>query len=252
MDKLYWKHTNYKDIEDFKRLDFIINAVNSLNNPGAKILDVGCGNGNISLALGSLGYIVHGIDIDADSIEKARQRNTFDNIRFNVLDANSFDLNDEYDIVVCSEVLEHLNNPTELIGSIKLILRKQGIFIATVPNGYGPREVLITKPMQWLHRKKLDRFLLSVKKFLGYSNHTRQSSNPDLTHVQFFTARGFRNTLEKSGFKILKWQNADFIERIFPYSWFTKRVELLQKIDCAFADYIPRNLSSGFYTAWVK
>jgi len=250
--KPYYAFTNYKDVEDFKRLDFIVNSIKSLDKPDAKILDIGCGNGNISLALGSIGFNVTGVDIDPTSIEKARQINKFSNVKFDVLDANAFNVKSEFDAIVCSEVLEHLLDPAELVQSIFSILKKEGILVATVPNGWGPREVFITKPMQWLHKNKMDKTMLGFKKILGYSNHTQQSSNPDLTHVQFFSAGKFKSILEGAGFRPLKWDNADFVERVFPYSWLTRRFHGLQKIDCAVADYIPKQLSSGFYTAWIK
>jgi 2-polyprenyl-3-methyl-5-hydroxy-6-metoxy-1,4-benzoquinol methylase len=250
--KTYYSFTTYKDVEDFKRLDFIVNTIKELNKPDLKILDIGCGNGNISLALGSLGYNVTGVDIDQTSIENARKLNTFKNVKFDLLDANAFNVKEEFDAIVCSEVLEHLDKPEDLVKSIFCILKKEGVLIATVPNGWGPREVIITKPMQWLHKNKMDSLMLKFKKALGYSNHTLQSSNPDLTHVQFFTARKFKNILENAGFKTLKWRNADFVERVFPYSFLTRRIYALQKLDCALADYIPKQFSSGFYTAWIK
>jgi 2-polyprenyl-3-methyl-5-hydroxy-6-metoxy-1,4-benzoquinol methylase len=252
MIKSYYSYTNYKDVEDFKRLDFIVDAIKNLKQSDIKILDIGCGNGNISLALGSLGYSVTGVDIDSTSIENARKINSFKNVQFNVLDANAFNVKDEFDAIVCSEVLEHLENPSELVQSIFSILKKDGILVATVPNGWGPREVLITKPMQWLHKNKMDTAILKFKKILGYSNHTQQSSNPDLTHVQFFTAGKFKKILENAGFRQLQWDNADFVERVFPYSWLTRRIYSLQKLDCTLADYIPKQLTSGFYTAWIK
>ena len=51
--KPYYKYTSYKDIEDFKRLDFIVESVDLLQKKeGLRILDVGCGNGVISRSLG--------------------------------------------------------------------------------------------------------------------------------------------------------------------------------------------------------
>lgn len=252
MSKSYHKFTTYKDAEDLKRLDFIVQSIEAIGKPDARILDVGCGNGNISMALGSLGYRVLGVDIDPTSIEKAKLANPFDNVKFDILDANAFAMKDEFDAIVCSEVLEHLNDPIELVQSIHNILKKEGVFVATVPNGWGPRETIITKPMQWLHRNNLDKPMLKFKKALGYANHTLQSSNPDLTHVQFFGAGAFQKMMHRVGFKPLQWQNADFVERVFPYSWFTRRIYALQKLDCQVADYLPRQLSSGFYTSWVK
>jgi 2-polyprenyl-3-methyl-5-hydroxy-6-metoxy-1,4-benzoquinol methylase len=250
--KSYHQFTNYKDFEDFKRLDFIVESINSLNSKNISVLDIGCGNGNIAMALGAVGYNVKGIDIDKNSIELASNKNTLPNVKFEVYDANSFTINNSFDAIVCSEVLEHLDKPWELVASVFNILKPGGVFVATVPNGFGPREVLITKPMQWLHRKNLDKSIISFKKMLGYGNTTLQSSNADLTHTQFFTKGKFAAMLLNAGFKELRWNNADFIERIFPYSWLTKRIYFLQKLDCAFADHIPKQLTSGFYTAWTK
>lgn len=248
----YVKHTTYNDVEDIKRLDFIVQAMQSLNKADIKILDIGCGNGNISMALGSLGFNVTGVDIDETSVNTASARNTFKNVQFRVLDANSFSMNDEFDAVVCSEVLEHLDNPSELVQSIYRILKPGGVLAATVPNGWGPREVLITKPMQWLTRNKADGPILFLKKIFGYSNTTRQSSNPDLTHTQFFSVSGFKKTVGSAGFQLMKFDNADFIERIFPYSFLTRRIKALQSLDCWFADFIPHQCTSGFYTSWKK
>ncbi len=248
----YIKHTTYSDIEDLKRLKFIVKSIAGLNNPEAKILDIGCGNGNISLALGSIGYHVTGVDIDQMSINTASSRNTFSNVKFEVLDANSFSMNDAFDAVVCSEVLEHLTKPYELSESIYRILKPGGVFVATVPNGYGPREMLITRPMQYLHRKGLDKPIVAFKKMLGYNAKTLQSSNEDLTHVQYFSVGGFNRLLTGVGFKALDYQNADFLERIFPFSLFTRRIKLLQKLDCALVDYLPRHFTCGFYTSWTK
>ncbi|MDZ4666336.1 MAG: methyltransferase domain-containing protein [bacterium] len=248
----YVKFTTYSDIEDIKRLDFIVKSIAGLNNKEAKVLDIGCGNGNISLALGSLGYHVTGVDIDQKSIDTASSRNTFSNVKFEVLDANSFAMNDAFDAVVCSEVLEHLTKPYELTESIYRILRPGGVFVATVPNGYGPRELLITRPMQYLQKNGLDKPIVSFKRMLGYNAKTLQSSNEDLTHVQFFSVGAFNRLLTGAGFKQLDYQNADFLERIFPFSLLTRRIKLLQRIDCAIVDYLPRHLTCGFYTSWTK
>lgn len=250
--KTYLQYTTYRDIEDIKRLAFIVKSVASLNHPDAKVLDIGCGNGNVSLALGSLGYQVTGVDIDKTSVDTATSRNQFPNVKFEVLDANSFAMTDAFDAVICSEVLEHLHKPYELSESIYRILKPGGVFVATVPNGYGPRELLITRPMQYLQKHNLAGPVIMFKKMLGYSAKTLQSSNEDLTHVQFFSVGGFTRLLSGVGFKRVDFQNADFLERVFPFSLFARRIRLLQIIDCRIADFLPRHFTCGFYTAWTK
>ena len=42
--------------------------------PGARVLDVGCGEGRLSVRLAALGFVVVGIDADPDQLERARAR----------------------------------------------------------------------------------------------------------------------------------------------------------------------------------
>lgn len=251
-EKEYSHYTTYQDAEDFKRLDFIVNSIKDLKKKDAYILDIGCGNGNISLALGALGYKVLGIDIDPVSIKNATALNTFKNVRFEISDANAFSINDNFDAIVCSEVLEHLDHPWELVKSIYRILKPGGILVATVPNGQGPREILVTRPMLWLHAKNLGKPIEALKRLLGYSNTTLQSSNEDLTHTQFFSVTSFRRLIENAGFVQRRWGSSNFISRIFPYSIITRKSYRLQKLDCYIADFIPKQLASGFFTSWKK
>jgi len=252
MSKEYYSFTSYSDIEDLKRLDFIVSQVLELHQPGAKIIDIGCGNGNISLALGSLGFEVLGVDIDSNSIANAAKRNSFQNVKFEVRDVSKLEANANFDAVICSEVLEHLENPAKMVEVIAAILNKDGVFIATVPNGFGPREVLITRPMQWLTAHKLDKGIIAFKKMLGYNASTLQSSNEDLTHIHFFTYSALSKMIQQFGFKPHHYQNGDFLERIFPLSLLTNRIKFLQRLDCWIIDFLPKQLSGGFYTSWRK
>jgi hypothetical protein len=78
------------------------------------------------------------------------------------------------------------------------------------------------KAMQWLHSKKLDQPLFKLKRVLGYSGGTLQSSNPDLTHIKFFTRNTLQKMMQGAGFKPARFRNADFVERVFPYSMLTR------------------------------
>ena len=148
-------HTMYDKITDLKRLNFVVSSVKS-EKPvtDTKILDVGCGNGHISMYLGEIGYQVSGIDVSEDTIEKARKLNHLDNVSFSVVDAEDVQLPaKEYDAIVCSEVLEHLDQPSTLLTVLHQALKDDGKLIVTVPNGQGPREVLVTKPILALRRQ---------------------------------------------------------------------------------------------------
>lgn len=133
----------YKRISDIKRLQFILKTLKGNLPPGATVLDVGCGNGIISRSLGEAGYNVYGIDISEKAITRARELNTFTNVNFDVVSAEQLAAEGKrYDAIICSEVLEHLNRPGDLLNTLYRSLTDSGVLIVTVPNGKGPGNCL--------------------------------------------------------------------------------------------------------------
>lgn len=246
------RYTEFTDIVDIKRLNFIADVIQSYCSPGARILDVGCGNGNIAKGIGSLGYEVLGIDFSENAIRYARSKNTLPNVKFQVCSAEEVTQGDQYDAVICSEVLEHLHDPTRLMTTLAKILQPNAILIATVPNGIGPRELLITRPVQHLNKSWMASLVSASKRVMGYHNTTVQSYSEDLTHVQFFTKNAFTQLISSHGFDLLQFKHSNFIEMVFPYSLLTRRIKVLSRIDNKLVDFLPSQLSSGFNTAWRK
>jgi 2-polyprenyl-3-methyl-5-hydroxy-6-metoxy-1,4-benzoquinol methylase len=245
----------YNRIADIKRLEFIKkNLAESMSTKGT-ILDVGCGNGIISLNLGKEGYTVQGIDMSDKSIENAKKKNPFSNVSFGVMDAETLRASGQrYDAIVCSEVLEHLHQPAGLVKELHSILQDKGILFVTVPNGSGPRETLVTKPFQSLRKKNnwLWRFVVGLKKTLGYSGTTIQSSADDLDHIQFFTHKQLLQLADENGFQIQKFASSNFIDDIFPVSLLASRSRFLQKIDGYVADMLPTTFGGSYLMIWKK
>jgi len=246
------QYTEFTEIVDIKRLNFIAEIIQTYCHSGAKILDIGCGNGNIARGIGSLGYQVTGIDFSENAIKYAKSKNTLPNVTFKVCSAEEVTDGDQFDAIICSEVLEHLHNPDGLMSTISEILRPGAIFIATVPNGIGPRELLITRPVQRMSKGWMGSMINQSKKMLGYSNSTVQSQSEDLTHVQFFTKQAITNLISKHGFDLLQFGHSNCMEKVFPYSMLTRNVKLLSQLDNTVVDYLPSVMASGFNTAWRK
>lgn len=249
------KIQTYNRIADLKRLDFIRkNLLKSVPADGA-ILDVGCGNGIISLQLGKDGFNILGIDVSEKAIEKAKETNPFSNVSFDVADAEKLKASGQsYDAIICSEVLEHLHQPSNLVGELYDILKDNGILIVTVPNGTGPRESLVTKPMLKLRSKNnwVWRSMLKIKKSLGYSGTTIQSDADNLDHVQFFTKKQLDKLSSDNGFEIDTIESSNFIDDIFPVSLITTRSKFLQKVDSKVADLLPTSFTGGYLMIWKK
>jgi 2-polyprenyl-3-methyl-5-hydroxy-6-metoxy-1,4-benzoquinol methylase len=238
---------------DEKRLQFIAAALQQSLKNGAQVMDIGCGNGVITRRLGSMGFNVVGVDVSEKAIAKARSLNTYPNVTFEVKSAEELVAGGEkYKAIVCSEVLEHLHHPDQLLMVIRQILDNDGILIVTVPNGRGGRELLVTRPFQYLMQKwpRIWKLLESVKSALGYSGTTVQSDADDLSHIQFFNRKSLSLLANKTNFSIQYWGKSNFLEDVFPFSLVTKRIRGLQKMDCKLAEQLPLGMTGGFLTIW--
>ena len=245
----------YDRIADRKRVDFIARVLKDQLTPQARILDVGCGNGVISRHLGRLGYNVLGIDVSEKTIEQAKSLTTLPNVRFEKLSAEELVASGEkYDAVICSEVLEHLSNPGSLLDVLYQSLAENGKLIVTVPNGHGPRETFVTKPVLKMRSQNnwMWRLIVKLKKSMGYSGTTVQSAADNLDHIQFFSRKDLEQLSRAHGFKITGFGKANFVEDVFPFSFFAKRLVFLQKIDCKIADVLPYQFTGGFFSVWEK
>ncbi len=91
---------------------------------GKKALDVGCRDGYWSEKLKNSGYDVVAIDIEPHYPSAL------------TLDANAVlpFADDEFDLIWCSEVIEHLRNPAFTIGEFKRVLKPGGSLVMTTPN----------------------------------------------------------------------------------------------------------------------
>lgn len=246
--------TGFETAEELKRLQFIVDEINGHLNfdTSKKVLEIGCGNGNVAMGIASMGYHTLGVDIDESSIETAKRNNTFKNLEFRAEPAENLTEAERFDAIVCTEVLEHLDDPSVVLTYALSNLKEDGIFISTVPNGRGPREVLMTKPMQYMEKNNLGGGLLKVKRAFGFGHGTVQSSNPNLEHVQFFSKKRIVALHEKNGFKLKRFQKSDSFSDIFPYSILARRSMMLQELDCSTADVLPPAFSSGFYMSYTR
>jgi len=245
----------FERIADIKRLNFITDTLKARLPEGAEVLDVGCGNGVISRSLGEYGFRVRGVDVSEKTIEKAKSLNKFPHVRFEVKSAEELVADgSRYHAVICSEVLEHLNDPGKLLKVLHQLLYEDGILIVTVPNGKGPRELFVTRPIIAMQRKNnlMWKVVKKMKVLFGYKGTTKQSDADDLTHIQFFTMKSLQELAISNKFRIVGFGKTNFIEDVFPFSFITKKVKVLQKLDCALAEFLPYRFTGGFVSLWDK
>lgn len=110
---------------------FIRNELGSIGK-SATILEIGSGLGYLTFAIRKAGYDIVGIDISEQAVENARAQ-------FGDLYAckNLFTLSAEparYDLVILTEVIEHVSDPVSFLNAAALLLKPGGRILMTTPN----------------------------------------------------------------------------------------------------------------------
>lgn len=134
---------------------------------GKLVLDVACGEGYGADILSASANRVVGVDIDAPTIERAREKYQGNpHLEFKVGDCGALPFGDaQFDVVVSFETIEHIAEQERFVAEVARVLRKGGAFIVSTPNRpVYSEESGLTNPF---HVKELDegefRELLSAK-----------------------------------------------------------------------------------------
>lgn len=108
-----------------------------LPQPAQTILEVGCGNGYLTLELARDGHAVTGIDLSADSIEVAERSKAahpdtpgFGSLRYLSTDVNTWQaLDASVDCVIFNRSLHHISNLPQTMVTMKRLLKPGGRII---------------------------------------------------------------------------------------------------------------------------
>lgn len=136
MDKFY--ELKYHKLEEnqwwfISRRNIILKLIKELNlSKSAKILEVGCSGGPLIKLLTLNGFTdLYGIDISEDAVNLCKETG-LKNVA--VMDCVKTQFNDnEYDLVIASDVLEHIENDDSALAEWNRILKPNGKLIVFVP-----------------------------------------------------------------------------------------------------------------------
>ena len=130
---------NYKILHKINplRLEFIlINFDKSIKKKD--VLDIGCGGGLISELLAKKNGNVTGIDENIYNIKQAREHAKIDSIKINYknqsLDTFYKKNKKKYDLILCLEVLEHVNDVKKTLDKISELMKPGGTLILSTIN----------------------------------------------------------------------------------------------------------------------
>ncbi|MFH1942603.1 MAG: class I SAM-dependent methyltransferase [bacterium] len=167
-------------------LDFLVHHLSAL--PHGRVLDVGCGDGQILQFMQNLGWVAEGVDFDPVAVENARQKGL--RVHAGTLQSLAAPSN-SFEAIILSHVIEHVHAPAELLRECHRLIKPRGRLIVLTPNADS-----------WGHRK--------------FQNCWRGLEPP--RHLQIFTPQSLRRLAQQAGFEKITLtttlRNADKILRI--------------------------------------
>jgi SAM-dependent methyltransferase len=99
------------------------------------VIDVGCGSGHLLRALLDRRRIVEVAGVDYAPAAIARAREIVPEGAFTVADLRTFQPTQMFDLVLCTEVLEHVSDPVSAREALARLVSPVGHVVATVPDG---------------------------------------------------------------------------------------------------------------------
>lgn len=169
-------------------------------NPDAKLLDLGCGDGEFSLKLAErIGTRkVYGVDIVEQSLTKAKAKG---------IQVYLGDLNEKlpfedgsFDVVLASEVIEHLHDTDGFFREVRRVLRNGGYAVIETPNLAAFHNILAL-----LLGKQPFPAVVSNEIYAGIWGHQeKQIGSEEPGHLRIFTLSALKELLEYYGFQIEK------------------------------------------------
>ncbi|MFN6539003.1 MAG: glycosyltransferase [Nostoc sp. EkiNYC01] len=147
-----------------------------------RVVDFGCATGYFAKLLNKKGCIVTGVDINPDAAKVAEQYCKEVIVAdLDFVSVTEILPNQEFDVAVFGDVLEHLRNPWKILEETKQILKKDGYIVASIPNiAHGAIRLSLLQ----------GRFEYTELGIL------------DNTHLRFFTRKTVEELFEKTGYLV--------------------------------------------------
>jgi SAM-dependent methyltransferase len=245
-------HTEYKQYPvHLERLRWLIKTIDEQRlSSSIKILDVGCGTGNITIPLGLIpGATVVGIDMYQPNIDECNRKNAFQNVSVTFSRLNEFAIED-FDFIVFTEVLEHIPSYQEILQDLSTRMKPGAQVLVTIPNGWGPFEWAMT-PMYFLRRIGLNGFIAKVKRLVGKKEPYALNQEID-PHVNFFTQSQIKRDCLQFHFELAEFRKSFVLAPIFETYLPFVSLRKIAYYDNKMAQKLPRSLASGWYYRMIK
>lgn len=184
----YWETRDLEkaDLRSRQRSEIVYSL---LTQKTGQLLDAGCGRGWNSDFFQRKGFQVEAIDLSPEAVELTRQRG----ILAQVLDLEQDQLEGEYDLILCLEVLQFVIDPLKVLLKLESALKVRGELILSLPNEF--------------HVLRRIKILFGQPDLGGYN----------APHLRFFSPKEIRRLIRSSGLEIVNAHPVSFIPPSFGY-----------------------------------
>lgn len=170
------------------------------------VLDCGCGDGVQAEKISKMHKVI-GVDLSSIRVKRARTKG------LEVMAADVYNLpfkNSIFDIVVFSEILEHLTEPEKALKEINRTLKSKGYLIMDTPSRTNIIDIVLHPLMRiWFIKNILLKIHIDrLREKNLYDKIFNWGLYQDLTHVSFYDMHTIKKLLNSSGFDIIKVRGA--------------------------------------------
>lgn len=174
--------------------------------PGMRVLDIGCGRGEIVLHCGRLGIDAYGVDYSKQALEIANKaRSTHSpgeqsRMHFILDDVKNLEFSESFDRIFLLDIVEHLHDweLMEVIDVCKSLIKPSGVLI------------IHTLPNKWLYDITYRRL---IRLFMPWLPADPRSDKEKSIHINEMTITHLGQLLQKSGLRSHIWLKDLIVEQ---------------------------------------
>jgi 2-polyprenyl-6-hydroxyphenyl methylase/3-demethylubiquinone-9 3-methyltransferase len=182
----------YRDAEPHCSTKYLLRVVRELLRgvpPQSVVVDLGCGNGSFLAQFRQHGWELHGLDMSRSGIEEASK--AYSGIQFGcadlTTDLSSHPLAGKCDVVISTEVVEHVFLPRLYAKNCSSFLKPGGILIVSTPyHGY----------------------LKNLALALAGNMDFHYGALLDYGHIKFWSRPTLTSLLAEAGFEVKRFEGA--------------------------------------------
>ena len=169
-------------------VDYLVSHSTARSSRRLSFLDHGCGGGAFLRCVARHGHAAAGTDVSSQNVRQLREAAHQDGVDIQLVDLSTGSLTDlgatSFDVITLFQVIEHVTDPLELVGSLARLQVSGGLLYLECPNDAGA----------WVHIKNPAHRLFR-------SNSWNSLKYPE--HLHGFNRRSIASLLGAAGYEVI-------------------------------------------------